>query len=120
MVGFTNNNIVNVQTEWPLSQRTFDVYCLNKYGSYDTLYNGVHHYETVEVRNSQNVIMLKAGLQVPADYSFQYYDNKLEQVITASGISQTITNYQYEDDLQTQKRNIFVLKRYMSLLQLMT
>ena len=54
--------------------------------------------------------MLKAGLQVPADYSFQYYDNKLEQVITASGISQTITNYQYEDDLQTQKRNIFLLK----------
>ena len=99
-----------MQTEWPLSQRTFDVYCLNKYGSYDTLYNGVHHYETVEVRNSQNIIMLKAGLQVPADYSFQYYDNKLEQVITASGISQTITNYQYEDDLQTQKRNIFVLK----------
>ena len=105
-----SNNIVNVQTEWPLSQRTFDVYCLNKYGSYDTLYNGVHHYETVEVRNSQNIIMLNAGLQVPADYSFQYYDNKLEQVITASGISQTITNYQYEDDLQTQKRNIFVLK----------
>jgi len=99
-----------VQTEWPLSQRTFDVYCLNKYGSYDTLYNGVHHYETVEVRNSQNIIMLKAGLKVPADYSFQYYDNKLEQVITASGISQTITNYQYEDDLQTQKRNIFLLK----------
>ena len=40
----------------------------------------------------------------------QYFDNKLEQVITASNITTEVTNYQYEEDIQTSKRNIFVLK----------
>ena len=36
------NNIINIQTEWPLSQLDFDTFCLEKYGSYNTLFNGVH------------------------------------------------------------------------------
>ena len=49
----TCNNIINVQTEWPLKQSDFDRFMLDKYGDYDTLYNGVHHYETVEVKNKE-------------------------------------------------------------------
>ena len=48
-----SNNILNIQSEWPLPQRDFDEYLLSKYGDYNTLYNGVHHYETEEVKNSQ-------------------------------------------------------------------
>ena len=63
MIGlfYKSNNIINIQTEWPLSQRDFDRYCLEKYGSYDTLYNGVHHYETLEVKNSNGVIIVPGG-----------------------------------------------------------
>ena len=104
-----SNNIINIQTEWPLSQNDFDRYMLEKYGSYNTLFNGVHHYETVEIRNSRGNIIVPGGQQVPSDFSVQYYDDGLEQMITASEVTE-VTNYQYEDDIQTNKRNIFLLK----------
>ena len=45
------NNILNIQTEWPMRQTDFDRFMLEKYVSYDTLFNGVHHYETTEIRD---------------------------------------------------------------------
>lgn len=105
-----SNNIVNIQTEWPLSQRNFDRFMLEKYNSYDNLYNGIHHYETIETKNSNGVVIIPGGQQVPSDYSVTFYDNKLKQMITSSEKT-TVTNYDYEDQIQTDKRNIFLLKR---------
>ena len=105
-----SNNIINVQTEWPLSQNRFDEYCLAKYGSYDSLYNGVHHYETIEIKNSNEVVIVPGEQQVPSDFSVTYYDDRLRQYITASEVS-AVTNYTYEEDIQTKKRNIFLLKQ---------
>ena len=105
-----SNNIVNLQTEWPLSQNDFDRYCLEKYGDYNTLYNGVHHYETIELKNSSGVVILPAGKTVPSDFSISFYDDQLEQVISASETT-TVTNFEYEDNIQTNKRNIFLLKQ---------
>mgnify|MGYP003113550562 FL=1 len=105
-----SNNIINVQTEWPLSQNRFDEYCLAKYGSYDSLYNGVHHYETIEIKNSKGVVIVPGEQQVPSDFSVTYYDDGLRQYITASEVS-AVTNYTYEEDIQTKKRNIFLLKQ---------
>ena len=105
-----SNNIINVQTEWPLSQNRFDEYCLAKYGSYDSLYNGVHHYETIEIKNSSGVVIVPGEQQVPSDFSVTYYDDGLRQYITASEVS-AVTNYTYEEDIQTKKRNIFLLKQ---------
>ena len=105
-----SNNIINLQTEWPLSQNDFDRYCLEKYGDYNTLYNGVHHYETIELKNSSGVVILPAGKTVPSDFSISFYDDQLEQVISASETT-TVTNYEYEDTIQTNKRNIFLLKQ---------
>ncbi len=105
-----SNNIVNIQTEWPLSQRNFDRFMLEKYNTYDNLYNGIHHYETIETKNSNGVVIIPGGQQVPSDYSVTFYDNKLKQMITSSEKT-TVTNYDYEDQIQTDKRNIFLLKR---------
>ena len=105
-----SNNIINVQTEWPLSQNRFDEYCLAKYGSYDSLYNGIHHYETIEIKNSNGVVIVPGEQQVPSDFSVTYYDDRLRQYITASEVS-AVTNYTYEEDIQTKKRNIFLLKQ---------
>lgn len=104
-----SNNIINIQTEWPLSQRDFDRYMLKKYDTYDNLYNGIHHYETVETKNSKGVVIIPGGQQVPSDYSVTFYDDKLEQMITSSE-KITVTNYQYEEKIQEDKRNIFLLK----------
>ena len=59
-----SNNILNIQTEWPLSQKSFDQVMLEKYGSYENLYSGIHHYETTEIRNSLNNTVINAGLRI--------------------------------------------------------
>lgn len=105
-----SNNILNVQTEWPLPQTDFDRFVLDKYGDYDTLYNGIHHYETEEVKNSQGVTIVPAGLQVDSSYSISYYDFFTDQQITTGNISVPITNYEYEEKVENDKRNIFLLK----------
>ena len=105
-----SNNILNIQTEWPLPQTDFDAFLLNKYDDYDTLYNGIHHYETEEVKNSQGVTIVPAGLQVDSSYSISYYDFFIEQQITTGNISVPITNYEYEEKVENDKRNIYSLK----------
>ena len=112
----TCNNILNVQTEWPLRQDDLDRFLLDKYGNYDTLFNGVHHYETVEIKDTNKVTILPAGMQVDSNFSISYFDQNLGTVVTSSDVKEEITNYQYEDDLQTDKRNLFLLKpRYLNL-----
>ena len=109
------NNIVNIQTEWPLTQDAFDRYVLNKYKDYNTLYNGIHHYETSEIKNSQGVIMVPGGLEVPNGYSTSYYDYFINKQINTGNIAISVTNYEYEDKLENDKRNIYVLKqRYLN------
>lgn len=111
------NNIINVQTEWPLPQQQFDNYVLEKYENYDTLYSGIHHYETVEIKNSQGVVIVPAGLQVEDDYSVSYYDFFTDQQVTIPSLDAVIavTNYEYEEKIENDKRNIFLLKsRYLN------
>jgi hypothetical protein len=105
-----SNNILNIQSEWPLPQRDFDRFLLDKYGDYDTLYNGVHHYETEEVKNSNGVTIVPAGLQVQDEYNVSYYDYLLDQPVQTGNLSVPITNYEYEESLNNQKRQIYVLK----------
>lgn len=64
-----SNNILNVQTEWPLPQTAFDRILLEKYGSYDNLYNGVHHYETTELKTSSGELLLKEGIIINNTWS---------------------------------------------------
>jgi hypothetical protein len=59
-----SNNILNIQSEWPMTQRTFDKVMLEKYGSYENLYSGIHHYETEEVKNSLGITVLKGGINI--------------------------------------------------------
>ena len=85
------NNILNIQSEWPLLQDDLDRHLVNKYGDYNTLYNGIHHYETSEIKNSQGVTIVPSGLEVGSPYTVSYYD--------------------YEIKLEDAKRNIFLLKK---------
>jgi len=108
-----SNNIVNIKTEWPMQQLEYDKYLLDKYGSYENI-NAVHHYETTEQRNTRNVIMVKAGLRVASNYSVTYYDPGDGGMVTKYPVK-TMTNYDYEEGLQEQRRNIFLLKpRYVN------
>jgi hypothetical protein len=65
---------------------------LSKYGNYDTLYGGIHHYETVEVKNSQGVVIVPSELQVPSSYSVSFYDYFIDQQIDTGNIA--VSRYQ--------------------------
>jgi hypothetical protein len=59
-----SNNILNIQSEWPMTQLTFDKVMLEKYASYENLYSGIHHYETEEITNSLGITILKGGIKI--------------------------------------------------------
>ena len=111
------NNIVNIQNEWPLSNLDFDELMLDKYGSYDTLFNGIHHYETIEVKDARDVVIVNAGLKVESDYSITFFDERADEVKTVTPTI-PVTNYQYEQKVNEDKRNIYLLQpRYVQVVR---
>jgi len=106
-----SNNIINIYEEWPLPQAGWDAYLLEKYDNdYDTLYNGIHHYESNEVVNSKGVVIFPGGVRVGAAQSVSYFDQAANQQTTVNPVSKAITNYEYENRINDDKRNIFLLK----------
>ena len=103
------NNIINVQSEWPMSQADFHAYITNKYDE-ETLYSGIHHYESREVKTTDNSIIIPAGQKVGVGQSVSYYDDALGQHVRATDVALPVTNYTHEERLNNDKRNIFVLK----------
>ena len=103
------NNITNIQTEWPLDHQSYYNFLIDKYGSEEEIH-GVHHYETQQVRDTNETIIVPEGLKVPQDYSIEFYDSRLDSYTTVSNITTEITNYTYENNIEENKRNIYVLK----------
>jgi len=112
-----SNNIINIQTEWPMPQADLDRYLLEKYGSYEAQ-EEIHHYETIEVKNSTGVVVVKEGLTVDSNFSVEFYDWIIDSLETKQGITTPITNYEYELKIEDAKRNIFALKpRYLNIVK---
>ncbi len=112
-----SNNIINIQTEWPMPQADLDRYLLEKYGSYEAQ-EEIHHYETIEVKNSTGVVVVKKGLTVESDFSVIFYDWMIDSLETKQGITTPVTNYEYEMKIEDDKRNIFALKpRYLNIVK---
>lgn len=103
------NNIVNVRNEWPLTQRDFENYLLEKYGSIEG-YSSIKHYESKETRDSLDNIILPAGLIIDENYSITYRDTGTGNEVIASDISFGVTYQEYEQRIQNERRNIYVLK----------
>ena len=110
-----SNNIINLENEWPMEQTAFHNYLLKKYRTNAKIYS-VRHYETAELKDSTGKIVVPKGLEVPSDFSITYYDSGrgVEDEVVNSAVA--VTNYTYEDRIQENKRNIFLLKdRYVGL-----
>ena len=108
-----SNNILNVQSEWPLSDESFNNYMIDKYGSEDNFYT-VRHYVTKEIKDSIGRIIVRPGLEVPSDYSISYYDSGVQIETTDTTVS--VTNYEYESNIQDEVRNIYLIKpNYLTL-----
>lgn len=96
--------ITHVRDEWPLSSYQLYNYAENKYGAE---LNSVKFYETTEVRDSQNRLILPAGKVVNKTFSIQNPDNTLETLNPVAAVS----NYEYESRKNTKKSTIYVLRR---------
>ena len=110
------NNITNLQNEWPLEEQSFYRFLINKYGS-EAGIESVHHYETQKVIDSKEKVIVPKGLEVPSNYSVTFLDSgtRTEQIRTS--ITDEITNRQYEEKIQDEKRNIFLIKpRFIGLI----
>ena len=105
------NNITHIPSEWPMTQNDLDRFLLKKYDNdYDKLYNGVHHHETIEVKDSNDVTIVPAGLEVSSDFTQTYYDFFIGGMTTSNNITRPVTNYQYEEKVENKKRQIYILK----------
>ncbi len=110
------NNITNLQDEWPLEETAFYKFLLNKYVS-EAGMETVHHYETQKVTDSMDRVIVPKGLKVPSNYSVTYFDSGTGTEKIANVITDEVTNKEYEEKIQDEKRNIFVIKpRFIGLI----
>jgi len=95
--------IINVRDEWPISDGDLYNYVYSKYG--DELYEP-HHFITVEVKDSDNNILLNSGrfvnniIQLPYPYlASELTDSELD--ITVNSIENTVFANLFLHDLST-------------------
>ena len=105
-----SNNIINIQSEWPMSQADFHTYVTEKYDSEEILYSGIHHYKSREVKASDGTIIIPSGIRVGVGQSVSYFDDLSEQQVIRTDIASPVTNYTHESEINEKKRNIFLLK----------
>ena len=99
------NNIINIRDEWPMSQYDFQRYLDNKYDP--TQLGQIHHYETTEVRNPDDKLLLQSGLTVDSDFTFSYtYEGIQYSVSNLTSVS----NFQHEVNKNDKKRLIYLIR----------
>ena len=99
--------ILNVRDEWPLSNYDLYRYAEQKYG--DDL-NALRYYETKEIRDSKNRLILPAGKIVDSDFVLRYYDNGNVSV-SGTNVRIGISNWEYETIENNKKSSIYLLRR---------
>lgn len=81
------NDITNIYTQWPLSENAFSDYLIDKYG--DDV-DAVHHYEINQTSGDTTKVL---------------------QVASSQSGATTVTNREYEERLQDERRKIRLLDR---------
>ncbi len=128
--------IINVRNEWPLSSNNLYNYAEEIYG---TKLNDIHHYETIEIKDSSGRLIMPAGKIVDEDFVLSYsqftdfkkdedgqyiidddpdsdyYGKKipLTENIEKSGsnVIRGVSNFEYETIKNRKKSSIYLLKK---------
>ena len=106
-----SNNIVDINNEWPLSQLQLNRFLSDKYTPQELV--SIHHYETLELRDNKNQLILPAGLVVNENFNLEYLSGgqvKSTNSLVDGRPVKAVTFYDYENSLNDKKRNINVLK----------
>lgn len=104
------NNIIDPAFGLPLSpenlRKTLEA-------SYYDPYIEIKHYKTYEVKNSAGTVVLKEGLIVDQKFYnsiFKYWDGTEVKQKLGSEVSRPITVFEYEEEQNEKKREIYLLK----------
>lgn len=114
--------IINVRDEWPLSNKNLYEYAFKLHGNN---LNEIHHYETKEIKDSKNNIILPSGKVVnggnnnSTKFKIYYTDNNKTYTndtehTTSEKIADPfigISNWEYEVRKNDKKSLIYLLKR---------
>jgi len=106
------NDIIDPHFEWPKEQYSLDKFIRQKYGSISAAHSLIHHYE--KILNKQSV--LSDGTIVPerrVNIDQTTYNSLAGDILEGeAGFVKTrveVTAYQYEQDLNDERRNIKLL-----------
>ena len=122
--------IININHEWPLLDYKIYDYSLEKYGS-EAAMNEIKYYETFEIVDNNNRLILPPDLIVDADFKMdgtshkfpsttytlksdggnRQLDDKDEFTVLTDNIARPVTNLEYEYRENEKKREIDVLNR---------
>ncbi len=106
-----SNNIVDLNNEWPLTQFQLNEFLNDKYSPQELV--SIHHYETLELRDNKNQLILPAGIVVDENFKIEYLSGgqvKSTNSLVDGRPVKAVTFYDYENSLNDKKRNINVLK----------
>ena len=101
-VVLTSANIINVRDQWPLDSREIYNYAEIKYGK-DL--NQIRHYVTTEVKDANGRLILPKGKVVDEGFTIPDPSSSTATLNPVSGV----TYYEYETNLNDQKREIYIL-----------
>ena len=116
--------ISNINNDWPLSNQQLYDFTVNKYGLANI--NDVHHYETFEIRDDKNRLILPAGKAVDSSFKINgpgnvwplnatwtgITANEIIQYAGTAEISPTlsVSNWEHETDKNEEKRELEILR----------
>ena len=101
--------IINVRDEWPLSNYRLYEYAEHKYGILEL--NDVRYYETKEIKDSNDRLILPAGKIVDEDFVLNYSDNGNKVSLSGSDVRRGVSNWEYETIENNKKSSIYLLKQ---------
>ena len=101
--------IINVRDEWPLSNYRLYQYVEHKYGILEV--NEIRYYETKEIKDSNNKLILPAGKIVDEDFVLNYSDNGNKVSVSGLDVRRGVSNWEYETIENNKKSSIYLLKR---------
>ena len=107
-----SNNIIDINNEWPLTQSQLNYFLNLKYSQQQLV--DIHHYETLELRDNKNQLILPAGLVVDENFNMEYLSGgqvKSTDSLVDGRPIKAVTFFDYENNLNEKKRNINVLKQ---------
>ena len=99
------NNVINLYDEWPMSEDELERYIDSEY---EEDADSVHHWVTQEVKDMKGRVLLKAGREVPENFTYRRLDGTY---LPKDTVIRPISVYDHETEKNDYKRNIYLLRK---------